>query len=332
MNKKHQEMICSAYQLGCPSESIIQVLGSRGGSFMWRVNTETRSYAIKQLSPEINLNNKTTITKYELSETIADAFIHQDISAVSALKHAGKHLFLIENTGYLVYPWVNGYILKRNEISETHALKIAEVLAKLHTLNLQVSGVKPPRFDIHSNDSILNAIEKASFFKCPFEKTLKKKQELILSANDSYLAATPLLELNYVVTHGDLDQLNVIWGATDQPSLIDWESARKFNPTLELIRTSLSWSGIGTENFSSPIYAQMLHTYIKAGGILNKCSMSSALHGAFGSLLNWLLYNINIACTQENSEKRNTAITELNWAMMTIIRLQALMPDLLNAL
>ena len=109
INKKHLEIICSAYQLSCLPESVTQVLGSRGGSFMWRVNAETGSYAIKQLSPEIDLNNNKNINKYELSETIADAFIHQDVPAVSALTHAGKHLFLIENTGYLVYPWVDGY-------------------------------------------------------------------------------------------------------------------------------------------------------------------------------------------------------------------------------
>ena len=179
----------------------------------------------------------------------------------------------------------------------------------------------------------MDAINKAIFFKCPFAQTLQKKQKLILSANDTYLATIPLLRSNYVLTHGDLDQLNVIWDTAGQPILIDWESTRNFNPTLEIVRTSLNWSGIGTENFSLSIYTHMLHTYIQSGGTLNKPSISSALHGTFGSSINWLLYNINIACTQElskNSETKHTATKEVNWAMMTIIRLQTLMPDLLN--
>jgi predicted Ser/Thr protein kinase len=38
-----------------------------------------------------------------------------------------------------------------------------------------------------------------------------------------------LLNKNTVVSHGDLDQKNVLWDKTGKPILIDWESACKIN-------------------------------------------------------------------------------------------------------
>jgi len=82
MNQTHLNFICTELQIGSPKEVAIRVYGSRGGSFMWRVNTEMGSYAIKQLAPSIDLTNEKMVTKYELSETIAYQFSQQGIPAV----------------------------------------------------------------------------------------------------------------------------------------------------------------------------------------------------------------------------------------------------------
>lgn len=151
MNKDHLLFICTELQLGLPKGMVTSVDGSRGGSCMWRVNTEKGRYAIKQLASVIDLKSERIVTKYELSEAIADRFLQKGVPAVSALKKSGKHLFIIENTGYLAYPWVDGYSLVRNEISEAHALKIAEITAKLHSINMKVPEIPPPRVDISTN-------------------------------------------------------------------------------------------------------------------------------------------------------------------------------------
>lgn len=232
MNHKHLQFICTEMLLGSTMGVATRIYGSRGGSLMWQVNTTNGSYAIKQLAPVIDLKSERIVTKYELTETIAYRFTQQGIPAVSALEKSGKHLIIIENTGYLVYPWVEGNTLGRNEISEVHAIKIAEVVARLHAINMSVPEIEPPRFDIHTNDSIVEAIDRALSFKCSFAANLKEKLNLILSVNDNYLAAIPEFKEHTVVTHGDLDQLNVLWNKAGQPILIDWESARKLNPTV----------------------------------------------------------------------------------------------------
>jgi hypothetical protein len=127
-----------------------------------------------------------------------------------------------------------------------------------------------------------------------------------------------------------LDQLNVLWDKENRPILIDWESARKLNPTREIVRTSLDWSGIGSENFSLPIYTHMLQTYNKSGGILNGDLLEAALNVFFGSMINWVLYNIKSACDSGISEEKDTAITEVNGTVSMIERLYLLIPALLK--
>lgn len=327
MNQKHLKFICAMLELGMPIGDVSSVYGCRGGSFMWRVSAEKANYAIKQLAPVIDLKSEKILTKYELSEKIAYRFSQQEIQAVSAIQKSGKRLILIDNTGYLVYPWVEGYTLGRGEVSEIHAIKIAEVIAKLHRINLIVPEIADPRVDIHTNESIIKAIARAASCRCSFAKMLIENQQHILSLNNAYQNIIPLLLEDTLVTHGDLDQLNILWDKNDQPILIDWESARKLNPTREIVRASLDWSGISTEYFSS-IYISMLETYIKSGGSLNINHVNAALHSLFGSTINWMLYNIELACTSVVQEERDTAAKEINGALNSMMRLKILIPDL----
>lgn len=330
MDHKHLQYICTKLQLGSAKEIAIRVYGGRGGHLMWRVATERGCYCIKQIAPDIDLKNEKNIAKYELSETIAYQFSQQGILAVFAIEASGNRLTIIENTGYLVYPWIEGSTLRGNEVSELHALKIAEITAKLHSINLTLPEIKDPRFDLHSNDNIVNAIEKAMSFKCHFAKALKEKQNLLLTLNANYLEVIPLLKEYSVITHGDIDPLNVIWNKTGEPSLIDWESAKKMNPTFEIVRTSLRFSGGGTDNFSQSIYTNMLHTYERNGGLLNKNHIEAALHALYGGVINWMLYKIEFACTSDFSEERNKVCNEMEGFLMTVERLQALISQLLK--
>ena len=330
MNQSHLEFICAELLLGMSNESVTSIHGSRGGSFIWRVNTDKGSFAVKQLAPAIDLKNTKLVSKYELSEVIASRFALEGIEAVSALEKSGKHLIIIDNSGYLVYPWVQGYVSAHNEVSEVHAVKIAEVIAKLHRINLYVPEIGEPRVDQYSSDNIIEAIDKVASFKFPFAKILKENQSFILSMNDKYLAVTPFLLENTLVSHGDLDQLNIIWGEADQPILIDWESARKINPTREIVRASLVWSGVGGDNPSSlAIYNSMLRTYISSGGTLNLNHMNAAFYSSIGSMIFWMIYNIDMVCTSDVPEIRATAIKEISEVMIAMKKFNVLVADLL---
>jgi len=329
MHPTHLKMICEKFHLGIPSGTMSSISGSRGGSFLWRIETNQTSYAIKQLSSQIDISNPKIVAKYELSEKIAFRFAEQGIPAVFALDASGHRLTLIENIGYLVYPWVEGQILKSNEISQTHALKIAEIIAELHKVNMSVAENQSLRFDIYSNDAIITAIDKAVSLKCPFAQKLNEKRNVIFTVNKKYHDAIPVLKAESVITHGDMDRLNIIWQG-DEPKIIDWESARKMNPTHDVIRTSLGWSRVGLEQFSFDIYNKMLQTYKKSGGLLNKQHIEPALQAGFGSMIHWMIYNIEIACMSDSDVEKNRACEQIESVMSSMMKLQDMIPQLLK--
>ena len=210
MNDQHLKHILKTLTLGNLKNEPTEVFGSRGGEKIWKVNTQSKSYAIKQLSPDLDVNNESIIRKYELSEDIAAEFSKQGINAITALSKENKHLFIFTDKAYLVYPWVEGSILDRNQISEPHAITIAEIIAQLHSAQFSMPHIKPQRFDIHTPATINAAIHNAIQNNYLFAQTLKDHQDTLINVNEQYQAIIPTLREEAVITHGDIDQLNVI--------------------------------------------------------------------------------------------------------------------------
>jgi hypothetical protein len=96
-NKKHVQHILGAFDLGELASEPTAIEGSRGGAFIWKITTPLQSYAIKQISPDLNLTDADIIDKYERSESIAFEFSNHGMPSVAALKKGSKHLVVIED-------------------------------------------------------------------------------------------------------------------------------------------------------------------------------------------------------------------------------------------
>ncbi len=327
MNINHLKHLSQQFNLGQPVHAPERVYGGLL-HIMWRLDTDKGSYAVKQLSKDINLKNEQVIKNYELSEKIASRFVAQGIPGICAIAQSGKYLFMIDGTGFLVYPWVDAKALDQHAVSEHHALKIATILAKMHCLNLDEPEITQPEFYTHTTKNILELFDKAESFGCPFIVDLRKNQKNILAANESYQKAIPILKTHIIVSHGDLDQKNVLWNIDNNPILIDWESACKVNPTYDIINTAFYWSGI-TSDFDKNLFFKMIGAYQKAGGVINKDHIVAACYGAF-SWIGWLVYNIDRSCVSGNSEHKAMGIEQVNQTLATILRLQTIMPEVIK--
>lgn len=314
------QALCVHFELGAPIKPAQRVYGGLLHS-MWRVDTNKASYAIKQLSQEIDLKNQVVVANYNISERIASLFSERGIPAIAAL--GDKPLTLINGTGFLVYPWVQA---KYIDITEKHALKIAVILAKMHALNLHVENIEDSVFEIYSSDYLVDLIEKAR--ACPFAKQLKSHQSDILKANQAFIDAVSVLGKNVVVSHGDLDPKNVLWDDNENPFLIDWESARRLNPTYEIVNASLDWSGI-TTHFDKTIFVKMIEAYQNEKGAFNRNEYEASFYGVLGNWLHWMVFNIKRSI--ENSEKKEQAVLQVEQTLATIIRLQNLIPELIGS-
>lgn len=325
MNTHHIEALCAHFSLGKivkPPQRVYGGLLHR----MWRIDTDKTSYAVKQLSKDINLTDERIVKNYECSERIASGFIVQGIPGVCAIEKSGKYLFMIDDIGFLVYPWVDAKARDQHMVSENHAVKIAAILAKMHALHVDEPEMTGLEFSTVTKEKMLAFIDKAEIFDCPFAKDLKKNQSELLAANEAYQNAIPILKTHVVISHGDLDQKNVLWDSDNNPILIDWESACKVNPTYDIINTAFYWSGI-TTHFNQNVFFKMIETYQKEGGVIHADHLIAACNGAF-SWIGWLVYNIERACVQEESEHRTIGIEQVNQTLATILRLQMVIPAL----
>ncbi len=328
MNQDALREICKRLSLGVPLSKPNKVYGGLL-HLMWRINTMQGSYAIKQISQ--GLMTQKEKDHYETTENIASYFAQHGIPAVSALGAENKRLIEITGTTYLVYPWVEAKSLDRDEISPFHALKIADLLAKMHRLNFDLPSLEEGEFDVHPPEEILALIARAASCNFPLAQTLQAHQEVILAVNETYQQAIPCLKRKLLISHGDLDQKNVLWDKEGSPLLIDWESARKLNPTYEIINTALDWSGVMT-NLNKSLFVDMIKAYRNAGGTIDKEHLEPAFYGALGNALNWMVYNIGRACkaTSPESEEWKIGVEMVGIVFPMILRVKAEIPELIE--
>lgn len=321
--------ICSQYNIGLPEGEPIRIYGGLLHK-IWKVVTSKSIYAIKKLSRDVDISQAIIVENYELSEYLATEFKRHHIPAVHAIKSHGQYLYVTEEQkAYLVYPWVDGDVLPAQVTSEPHALKMAALIAKMHQLNLDIKGMNNPEYSIHSTEDLLGLIADAEEHKCSFSNYLSKKQGAILEANHAYAKSLALLKSHGVVSHADLDQKNVLWTVHQDPLIIDWESARKVNPTYEIVNASLDWSGI-SHSFNQELFFKMLQAYRNAGGVVDTSMVEASFYGVLGNWINWLAYNIERSFHSDDKEQRKLGTEQVKLVLPTILKVQQLIPELMG--
>ncbi|HAT1867339.1 aminoglycoside phosphotransferase family protein [Legionella pneumophila] len=325
MNKNQLKTICKKLNIMLPCASPKRVYGGLLHR-MWCVESNGSQFAVKQLNSRIQLTAEVK-RQYELTEEIAFQFSQRNIPAVHAIKTENNYLIFSEYEAFLVYPWINAQALDKGAISETLAVKIAAILAKIHHIHLNVPELDSQEFDIHSNEKIISLIDKSVSQNLVFKERLKNNQLLITEINELFQKAIPILQSTSGVSHGDLDQKNVLWDKNDIPFLVDWESARKLNPTYEIINCALDWSGITTPFFNKSLFIKMLKAYASAGVTINNDHLEAAFYGVLGNWINWLVYNIERSFSSDK-EQQNIGIEQVLQVLPTIFQVRASISEL----
>jgi len=327
-NPEHLQYLCSRLDLGTSQSELSRVYGGFHHR-MWRLETDRGLYAIKQLSPDTDLSQSDASNHYNMTEAIAEKFACHGIAAIFALRYGDEYLQIIERVGYLVYPWTSALAVDINDISEKHALEVARVMAKMHRANFEVPGLAEIKFDVHSEEKIILSIQRASDCDAGIAKALNEQLPSILNIVSAQKTAIKILERHVVISHGDLDHKNVLWDDSDSPILIDWESARKLNPTYEVLLEALDWSGI-TSKFDYHLFEKFLAAYVEAGGVIESSSLQASFDCILGDWINWLMYNLGRSIDFEDADQRLTGEAQVKLSLSTILRLGYLIPQLLN--
>ncbi len=291
MNQEDLKEVCRYMSLGLSEDPPEPVFGGLIHK-MWRANTEKGLFAIKELSSLINFDDHTRRALQGTQGRVARSFKKAGIPAIAALSQDGHSLIELQSGRYLCYPWINGKTLTIKDVKESHLIKMAAVLAKIHQISLGLFGRQKPKYDVMSNSDLVSLFEATSATILPYAAALKAHKEILLKINDHYTESIAVLQKTGVMSHSDLDPKNVLWDAAGNPHLIDWEAVRPMNTTHDVVSLALDWSGLAVCSINLWAFERILETYKASGGNFDTELLEHALFAVMGNSINWLAFNI----------------------------------------
>ena len=319
-NPAHLVQLCEQLELGNARDVPTQVAGGFHHR-MWLLETDRERYAVKQLAPDTDLANPDYRSHYDTTEAIAERFAGEGVPALHALGRYGHYLQIIDRSGYLVYPWTDATAIDKENVSLPHALAVADILAKMHSADIVAPHPRPLLLPVEPDEQVINLVEAAAQNELDNAARLQALLPDFLQIREAQQAATPVLEQHKVISHGDLDQKNVLWDSQGKPLVIDWESAGLINPSYEILLEALDWGGI-TSSFNLGIFEQIIAHYQQCGGSLRGDFIAPAFDAILGEWLDWLMYNLGRIVYLEDRKQRDLGSEQLEPTLTTIIGLR----------
>ena len=325
-NPAHIHQLCERLDLGNPGGSLGQV----GGGFhhrMWQLNTNRGSFAIKQLADDLNMQDAATVERINATEITAREFSDHGVPALYSLASNQQHLQLIDGVGYLVYPWTKATACNKNGIEKKHSLTVAGILARIHRSDIHVPQLRDAPALPLTAERVIDLVQVARQRNVRESQLLEARLDDLLEAVDLLAPALSVLQQDQVISHGDLDHKNVLWDEAGEPLLIDWESARRLNPTYELLLEALDWGGI-TANFETGPFVTFIEAYLDAGGRIVADQVPAVADAIQGAWVEWLLFNVGRAAGLHDAQQRAVGLLQVDLSVSTLLRMEKYAPRL----
>lgn len=319
-NPEHIERICTLLDLGTARGPLQRVAGGFHHC-MWRLETPAGRFAVKQLASDLDMGNPAIVAQVNATEVAASEFSRHGVPALYAVHKGNTHLQLLDGVGYLVYPWTDARACHRNGIEEHHAVIVAGTLAHMHRSDIQVPELADvPSFPVNAKRTV-DLVRLARQRNVRYSDILEDRLDDILRIVALHAPALERLAERQVISHGDLDHKNVLWDETGAPLLIDWESARRLNPTYELLLEALDWGGI-TAHFDAKPFTTILRAYVDAGGVIAEEIIPACSDAIQGAWVSWLLYNVGRAVGIKDTRQRAIGSSQVDLVLSALLRME----------
>ena len=267
------------------------------------------------------MSDAATVAQVNATEITACEFSRHDVPSLYSLHLDRQHLQLVDGTGYLVYPWTDATACHRNGIEEHHAVIVARTLAHIHRSDIEVPELGDvPTFPVTAERAI-ELVQLAKKRNVRYSDILQDRLEDILRIVALHAPALQRLATHQVISHGDLDHKNILWDGEGLPLLIDWESARRLNPSYELLLEALDWGGI-TAHFDPKPFKTILQAYVDAGGVIVEDLIPAASDAIQGAWVSWLLYNVGRAVGLKDTHQRAIGSSQVDLVLSALLRME----------
>ena len=276
---------------------------------MYKVETDKGIYAVKELNSGV-MKREEAYSNFAFSEKVTDIAKENGISAIGALKFNDDIMLKIDDSYFMVFEWLEGKILKAEEITDKHCEIIGNILAQIH--NTDFSKIEDDERKNIETDYFdwKKYITPAEEQNKPYIKDLKENIELLYELNENSVEALEYAKSNLVISHTDLDRKNVMWQG-DNPFIIDWEASGYINPTIELIQVAWYWSGGDIENIDYNKFERVINSYKQNyNGTIDK-NVDILINADIYGGLAWINYNLKRSlCIENNYDKEEIELAE----------------------
>ncbi len=275
---------------------------------MYKVVTDSGSYAVKHLNPEI-MGREGVQENFARAERIEAILEQNRLPIVPAISINGKKMQELQEQYFYVFPWLDGNITDWNNSSVHQCRTAGNILGKIHAINPQeMSHEEPEISSIDWNGYLQRAVEKDSEIASVLEHNL----QLLKAAEAELNAARAALPDIRCISNEDMDPKNIMW-QDGKPWVIDLECLDYGNPVSHALQLALQWSGSTTCHIDAGKLTAFFEGYLAAYD--NGFRAYSEVFGLAYTWVEWLEYNIKRAlgmCGDEAerqmgvSEVRNT--------------------------
>jgi aminoglycoside phosphotransferase (APT) family kinase protein len=199
-----------------------------------------------------------------------------------------------------VHRWVESTTVPRLPVDDALAAWVGRTLAAVHGLDL-----RPVRPDLYASrvgltraDAWPDLVARSRAAGATWAARLASAERLAHRASDLLV---PWDDDEAVLTHGDVDQKNLLLGARG-PLLCDWDVALPAVPSHDLAHAALTMAG-----WTEPgIAAAVVRGYREAGGVLVALAPSD-LGPALCSRLGWIRFTVDRALDPAATEQDRAA-------------------------
>lgn len=263
---------------------------------MYKVVTDKGIYAIKELNPNV-MKRQEAYSNFIFAEKVTDIAKENGIYGIGAIKINRKVIQEIDNSYFMLFNWIEGRILKADEITEEHCKIIGKILAQIHNMDfssIEDENKKQINMEEFEWNEYLKVAESKDKSKKIFIKALQDNEDLLYELNKKANEGLLYAKKNLVISHTDLDRKNVIWQETT-PFIIDWEASGYINPTIELIQVAWYWSGGDIRNLNYDKFKMVVESYKKYYKGKVDENVGKLIYADIYSGLAWINYNLQRA-------------------------------------
>lgn len=308
-------LMCERFSLG---QTISEPVRLTGGLLheSWRLQTTTGFYVLKRLNPEI-MRRSEARNNFKMSEDVAmQASLY--LAALPARRVNDQVVQTINGSDYLLFDWVDGETLSADQIRPAHARQVGVQLGRLHGLSVATTGFSQPDTSSMPIDWD-DYLEEGKRQQSDWLQLLVEEQEQLQRLERLAQEAKLQLPADWIVSHRDLDPKNILW-TTNDPVLIDWESAGLIHRAVDVFETACYWSKRKDDTFDRDRFNAVFAGYT-INQRLPDVDWLHVIDISVQGKLDWLKFNLDRSLGKRSVPEAERTL-ETEQVLLTIKELQ----------